>query len=272
MGTDAIRNEDQEQEHCQREHAQQNESQCSESTESGTQTKNKLENDYKSRGEDVASSSSSNGRGSRGGYSADCSSSDSSSDSSSNKNGQASVDLRVDNLNLEDKTSRPATDVDDDSAPQKVQDKKHQLKKERKAARQAQRSPVISQEDDRDSITSMNARRVAAQIGELDALLQQSRQMQEAPIMGLGQILPQWNGVRISHPMDPRIDLSTVYRVQGCDAPLPPEIHRAQFTMPGPPPSVDNYLHLMEVSQPCCPSFCIVICFSSIISYSYLLI
>jgi hypothetical protein len=261
MGTDAIRNEDQEQERCQREDEQQIESPDSESNESGVEMNNKRESDDKSRGEDVASSSSSNGRGSRGGgYSADCSSSDSSSDTSSNKKGQAPVDLPVDKLNLEEKSTRPEPNDDDASAAQKAHQKKKQLKKSRKAARKAQSSPLNSQEDDHDSITSMNARRVAAQIGELEDLLQQSRQMLEAPILGSGQTLPQWNGVRISHPMDPRIDLSTVYRVQACDAPLTAELHRAQFTMPGPPPSVDNYLHLMEVSQPCCTSCCGAIC------------
>jgi hypothetical protein len=74
--------------------------------------------------------------------------------------------------------------------------------------------------------------------------------------------LPQWNGVRIHHPMDPRIDLSTVGHIQtsvlsafpgnvdiltqheqmarGTDNP-------SESAGPPLPPSIEQYMKLMEV-------------------------
>ena len=207
------------------------------------------------QGEESASSSSSNGRGSRGGYSADCSSSDSASDTSSKKKSHSSVDLTVGNLKLDEVTSGVAANSIDASQEQTAQSQKKHLTKERKAARKSLKSLTNSQDDYQESDFSinggdtMNARHVAAEMIALEQLVQQSRQMQETHMTTLGQTLPQWNGVRIQHPMDPRIDLSTVNRVQATDAPLTAELHRAPCTMPGPPPSVDNYMHLMEVSD-----------------------
>lgn len=76
---------------------------------------------------------------------------------------------------------------------------------------------------------------------------------------------PQWNGVRIHHPMDPRIDLSTVGHIQtsslsafpsNVDIPTnqnaePQTSHQAdtpgECSEPPPPPSIDQYMKLMEV-------------------------
>jgi hypothetical protein len=61
-------------------------------------------------------------------------------------------------------------------------------------------------------------------------------------------VLPQWNGVRISHPMDPRIDLSTVGYTPSTPAPS----GNASGDVNGygnHPHSLDRYLHLMEVSN-----------------------
>lgn len=84
--------------------------------------------------------------------------------------------------------------------------------------------------------------------------------------------LPQWNGVKIQHPMDPRIDLSTVGRVQASRYSAFEESEKfrdedttanneqsgeekqqqasAQHILNQPaPPSVDQYITLMEVSR-----------------------
>jgi hypothetical protein len=76
--------------------------------------------------------------------------------------------------------------------------------------------------------------------------------------------LPQWNGVRIHRPMDPRIDLSTVGHIQTSSLSAFPsnvdiptnqhaeqQAHEADNTgesfEPLPPPSIDQYMKLMEV-------------------------
>jgi hypothetical protein len=81
--------------------------------------------------------------------------------------------------------------------------------------------------------------------------------------------LPQWSGVRISHPMDPRIDLSTVGHIQtssisafpsNVEVDIPARQHQPseQATPEGenesesaerpPPSSIDQYMKLMEVN------------------------
>lgn len=199
------------------------------------------------RGDDISSSSSRNGRR-RCGYSADCSSSDSSSEASSTKKQQPSVDLSVDNMTLDEGKERVNNHPNCVSEGLKAHFQKKQLQRARRAARVAQRS-AAEIEYDLESLCSStyDAVHTAAEIGALEELMRQSRKLLDTPEMTLGLPLPQWKGIRISHPMDPRIDLSTVNRVQASDAPLTDELHRAQFIMPGPPPSVDNYLHLMEV-------------------------
>jgi hypothetical protein len=68
-------------------------------------------------------------------------------------------------------------------------------------------------------------------------------------------VLPQWNGVRISHPMDPRIDLSTVeYALTNAPSGSAGEItgtasdvnYYGNHTQ-----SLDHFLHLMDVSNQC---------------------
>ena len=76
--------------------------------------------------------------------------------------------------------------------------------------------------------------------------------------------LPQWNGVRIQHPMDPRIDLSTVGYIQtsslsayprNVDIPTRQPTGQADgventvgSSEPSPTPSIDQYMNLMEVN------------------------
>jgi hypothetical protein len=51
---------------------------------------------------------------------------------------------------------------------------------------------------------------------DLNALLSDNsyKELANTPMFDGTQVLPQWKGVRISHPMDPRIDFSTVGRMQ----------------------------------------------------------
>lgn len=247
MSNDSIPNEEQDQR--QQQNDQKDTLLSDEINGSGPEvTTNRSDRTVEARGDDTASSSSSSGR-SRCGYSADCSSSDSSSESSSKKKVQPSIDLPVDNMTLDEKNKIVESHTNCVSGGLKAHFQKKYLKRAKKAARKAQRI-AVDNEYDLESLCSstFDAVHTATEIGALEELMRQSRQMLDNPEMSLGLPLPQWNGIRISHPMDPRIDLSTVNRVQASNAPMTDELHRSQFTMPGPPPSVDNYLNLMEVS------------------------
>lgn len=84
----------------------------------------------------------------------------------------------------------------------------------------------------------------------------------------LQALLPQWNGIRITHPMDPRIDLSTVgFTVSaGPAAPLAPSPSGDSTTNPNH--NSDHYIHLMEVrsNEMCFSSLLtVVVCFLSFV-------
>ena len=70
----------------------------------------------------------------------------------------------------------------------------------------------------------------------------------------LQALLPQWNGIRITHPMDPRIDLSTVGYTVNSNACAPPHSYMmAPHTAPHSSDnsnSIDHYLSLMEAVKP----------------------
>lgn len=76
------------------------------------------------------------------------------------------------------------------------------------------------------------------------------------PVIQRGS-MPQLNGVRIQHPMDPRIDLTTVGHIPtGHDPGMPIQVaavNGALNTMPAPgvvPPSMDHYMHMLEAVRP----------------------
>ena len=60
--------------------------------------------------------------------------------------------------------------------------------------------------------------------------------------------LPQWNDARITHPMDPRIDLSTVGYTPSTPTPSG-DASGDGIDYGNHPHSLDHYLHLMEVSN-----------------------
>lgn len=188
------------------------------------------------------SSGSSNGRGSgSGGYNADCSSSDgSSSDASSKrkKNNSPELSVSVENLALDgghQEKKRRSSDKDKEGPDSNGHDRNAEKKHGSKSSTREQ-----------------EAARASAQDGVFDAILEQRHNINECePLSSRGRgTLPQWNGIRISSPMDPRIDISTVGFQFGdtvgngsCCMNLTPAENRA-----APAPSLDNYLHLMEVS------------------------
>jgi len=225
------------------------------------------------------SNSNSNGRDSGGGYSGDCSSSDaasaSSSDASSKRKNSSQdvhvpIKVSVEKLSLnEQHQHREAKDLNQGVNVKINTDNLFATVKSRRREKKSKDlwQPEDSQHNCNWDVAS--ATQVAIQINALTAIIEQNRRMAEDPLITEGQkncTLPQWNGIRITHPMDPRIDLRTVGHIPGSNVPVAStacdaanlhanavlhqdNIHaNAVLHQDVPPPSVDNYLNLMEVS------------------------
>jgi hypothetical protein len=212
------------------------------------------------------SSSSSNGRGSGGGYNADCSStSDASSESSiKRKRDDPSPNLAdsVDKLALcERKISGADFKSNCNFSSRKETVASHVRTRRAKHRRRMASSPLDGDAASVDSSSgrSSTAAHIARQIGELNEILEQNRQLLEHKTLHQDRneaALPQWNGVRIEHPMDPRIDLSNVDHLPSSSIPLvannmhhQPALNQAQDPSNLQPLSLDSYRSLMEVSS-----------------------
>jgi hypothetical protein len=97
-------------------------------------------------------------------------------------------------------------------------------------------------------------------LDNLNALLSDNshKELSNIPMFDGTQVLPQWKGARISHPMDPRIDISTVELIQ---APVLSALATAAACTNGDTggydlPSMESYMQLLSVSSWCL--FCIV--------------
>lgn len=197
-----------------------------------------------SQNEDSASLSSSNGRG----YAADCSSSDSSSDvSSRQKQNQGEAQPTIN----EDKTI-PGVDLTSDDANQTKDG----------TSLDGLRSPSFKKGTNDKTKAELHSgsekgkvsSHVVAKIGALDDLVNQHRTT-EPPVFLPGDRgqLPQWNGVRIMHPMDPRIDLSSVGHLTQVPVPVSDSKFAGNGMVVGAAaPPLENYLHLMEVRLSVC--------------------
>ena len=82
-----------------------------------------------------------------------------------------------------------------------------------------------------------------------------STQFDGAFVVNTINTLPQWNGVRVQHPMDPRIDLSSVGHIQTSSLQLPytdnlrsNEQSSTLESKQEATPSIDQYMSLMEVN------------------------
>jgi len=166
------------------------------------------------------------GGGSGGGYSADYSgdfSSDQSSDDTTSgregsKKKKEPLRLSVDRLNLKDATRRGGDDHDDDDDETEMEEdggdssrmappKRRQTKKA-KAFRDAQNALTLlstQRKRERGGTSGDSVALPNGDDGQLDLGGEFKVSATEKP-----QPPPQWGGIRITHPMDPRIDLSTV--------------------------------------------------------------
>jgi hypothetical protein len=85
---------------------------------------------------------------------------------------------------------------------------------------------------------------------DLNALLSDNshKELANTPMFDGTQALPQWKGVRISHPMDPRIDISTVGLIQ---APVLSVLGDTGSSPSYDLPSMETYMQLLSVSSWC---------------------
>lgn len=170
------------------------------------------------------------GSGSGAGYSADYSSSDSSSLSSKQKTSSPEdIQQQVGNLSLRPEQDQKATPSkprhETGASSLSVQSKDYQkdrTSRQRKAETNA--GDRVQNQSGHPEVPNPNAS---------PTLL---------PVYGL---LPQLNGVRVAHPMDPRIDLSTVGYNRSING---PSVNCSAANNVGNHVlSLDHYLHLMEV-------------------------
>lgn len=168
------------------------------------------------------------GSGSGGGYSADCSSSDASSEEATKG---APPEKKMQRMKISSEANKERTKL----ADSRVLNKPGLLS--------GVRHP--SHLDKRESMDSVDESKDRSSSGDSNS--QGSYQ------------LPQWNGIRIQHPMDPRIDISTVGRIQASIMPVLPSNVDVPATKASSPslddkkldqnaPSIDQYMKLMEVS------------------------
>lgn len=218
-----------------------------------------------------ASSAGSSEDKTSGGYSADYSSDQSSDDTNSHKDG--SIKLSVERFNLHEARSRQnvasssgrASSLDDGEVKSTGSHqgfgevRKDAAGKHAKVRTSQAREETAEEGPGRHTGPRRRKSRLAADIESM--MKPRKHELENAPIRdGSGQ-LPQWNGVRITHPMDPRIDLSTVGHLkQAPGVPLAatssaPSDAGGQASGP-PPPTMENYLQLMEVSNSVCVCCC----------------
>jgi hypothetical protein len=222
-------------------------------------------NDTRKADNAESSSTSSSTRKSGGGYSADCSSSDQSSD------GTRQHALSLFRLNLgSDTTSEEASSQSDSPSQDGEQTEgkttaPSELKKQGKGPRK-NRSKVSSwnesiSEADRPRRYRLKLKSPTFALDSTEAASKldaesssASSSHHESSLDGKRLPLPQWNGISISHPMDPRIDLSIVGTIHSSELPGTQQLYQTALQserMYQPETAsltVDSYIHLMEVS------------------------
>lgn len=188
------------------------------------------------------------GSGSGGGYSADCSSSDASS-LEAVKGGVPDKELARLNVHGDRK-----------STPEPITKESKSNKDGTQKTTKGNHHRRSGGNDHADSSTAiMKSQQMRESEGDTDSQWNsRDDEMRQEPS------LLQWNGVRVRHPMDPRIDISTVGiahsglhhagHEDAASAEAPPENdlnpegrESTESSEPPPPPSIDQYMNLMEV-------------------------
>lgn len=204
--------------------------------------KSSRKQDEVDNGESSSSTGSSDGKGSgSGGYQADYSDQSSDDTGTGKENGTMQLGHSISGLNLNNETS--CSEVASSCADGEYSHNKtvHKAHKKRNTCEGKKKA----------------SKRKSSYSVELDAIMnyKSNQDPQVAMFDENKSPLPQWNGVKISHPMDPRIDLSAVNHIQQVPVPAAlatTQIPALQHPKRAPPthhePSHDHYMQLMEVS------------------------
>lgn len=206
------------------------------------------------------SSGSGSGSGS-GGYNADCSSSETSSN-----NDAAS---RVPKIKSPDDSGPQIgneSGKEEDTVALKTNVASHNTTKDGIGLQDV--STTISRRQSSGGRGTSRSRNSLRSEKTMDVLNDSHRQKDEKAVKELSTCLAQWNGIRIEHPMDPRIDLSTVgFKIGAAhhapfvpnkngdnNVPTPNEtimqtkLYPSSATSESHIPSVEQYTKLLEVS------------------------
>lgn len=207
-----------------------------------------------------ASTGSSEGKsGSGGGYSADCSASDQSSDENGDrKDTDSNLNLKVAGLNLHGRAESRSSNSSDEIVEKSAQN--YESESKGNVPREASKLREKTKDQEETSTLGIDLPLKSPDTIDLESILRSKTEAERESAAALEnqRILPQWNGVRIAHPMDPRIDLSSVTVLQAGVVPgtfhSMPEQQQADSTKiaednNASPFSVDNYSQLMEVRE-----------------------
>ena len=204
-----------------------------------------------------SSTGSSEGKsGSGGGYSADCSASDQSSDENGDrKETSSNLNLSIGGLNLHDRAASRSSNSSEDGEQCEANAPQPESKHNGNAGTNANQGEGYDQEDTNSLGIDLPLK--SPDMIDLESIMRTKTEEERESATALKdlRVLPQWNGVRVAHPMDPRIDLSTVTVLQAGIVPgtFQPIAEQQQPDMAKlnedntPPFSVDIYAQLMEV-------------------------
>jgi hypothetical protein len=217
------------------------------------------------------------------GYSADGSASDQSSDDTTQKEGTRRLSLNrfhLNDMSSETASSQQSSSAEDDDGGASSEEKSQPAVNSRDGLLTALKRALVSRKAAGRPTASVGKKSKARQkhrsnytyrraprhspdnLEHISNMYTANRHMTHASLYERNQILPQWNGVKIANPMDPRIDLSTVEQVQ---APVPSSfLHPTHASSNGDvpygvplscealdPPSLEAYMQLLSVSIFC---------------------
>jgi hypothetical protein len=192
----------------------------------------------------TGSSSEGKGSGSGEGYSADYSdqSSDyksSSDDAGARKEGSHVLATCVAGLNLGERSGSETSSAGGSHVSRHESKPKHAVKKS-KGTTKGKKGKGRSK------------RKLQKALG-IEAILDFANR---SPVFEGKEPLPQFNGVKIAHPMDPRIDISNVGHILNCSVPALHVPLATAYLYAGAQeshsqPSIDTYIQLMEVRLAC---------------------
>lgn len=231
---------------------------------SGRAKKSRKKESKEESAESSSTGSSEGKSGSGGGYSADCSASDQSSDENGDrKETSSNLNLDVGGLTIHDRAASRSSNSSDEVVSRELNDADGKPQSNDKRTADASKNDGEGKEHKDANSLGIELPMKSPDTIDLESIMRSKKEEERESVAVLQdhRVLPQWNGVRVAHPMDPRIDLSTVTVLQAGVVPGPfqpiAEQQQLESSMQpeeaSAPFSVDNYSQLLEVSEHCDP-------------------